>query len=205
MDLKSTTNPVPAPVLLRMVAFAMDCLFIIFLTLTVGQLFFAAELAEGFKTLEEYQSQLQTLDKSLQDGNQSAKAEIDRKAEELFQEPTYVELVESITIMIFCLFGLAVSYWFLGERFFVGSSLGKRVFSIASMDLRDGYAPGTGICLLRALLKTIPILQQWLAFSFLIALFNQRRMAGHDYICRTMVIRGMVASKTQEASTIHPE
>ncbi|MFP6899362.1 MAG: RDD family protein [Opitutales bacterium] len=202
MESKSGIDPTPAPVFLRMIAFGMDCLFIIFATYTVAQFFFQSEMAAAISTMEDYESQLQTLERSLQKGNQSAEAEIRRILEELVQEPSVVEFTKT---MVYCVFWVALTYWFTGERFFAGSSLGKRVFSIASLDLRDGCSPGTGTCLLRALLKTIPILQQLLAVSFLVALFNRRRMAGHDYLCRTMVVRGQVASKTQEESTIHPE
>ena len=198
MEPPAGEEPRPAPFFLRMVAFAMDCIFVIFASLIAVQAFFPDEIASGKLTMESYNEQLQTLEEAMKRGDSSAEASIEGMLKELAQEPSVIAMMNAI---IFSFLWVGIAYWFVGERFFAGSSLGKRMFLLSTLSLRDGKTPGTGIALFRAFLKTIPILQQYLAFSYLVALINRRRMAGHDYVCQTMVIRGRAAPKEQEEST----
>ena len=128
-----------------------------------------------------------------------SKEEAYRELENILKTDT--NLLEMVRVIILSLFWVGFIYWFAGERFFGGSSLGKRMFSLATLNLRDGMPPGTGISFLRAFLKVAPVLLPLLVFSYLIAVFNRRRMAGHDYACRTMVIRGQFSFREREEST----
>ncbi len=200
MELTVGEEPSPAPFSLRMVAFVMDSILVFFVACTMVHLFFPTEKTAARETwTNDYKIQLQALEESLQQGNQSSGAEMQRKIEAFLQEPS---LLEFLSVIISSMFWAGLSYWFLGERFFAGSSLGKRMFSIASLSLHDKQPPRTGICFLRAFLKTISVLHLLLIINFLLPLFNRRRMAGHDYVCRTMVVRRSTTRERKEASTI---
>ena len=148
--------------------------------------------------MEAYNERIHDLGEAVASGDASAEESIRHTFESLFQEPSVLEMTQAIVL---CFLWMGVSYWFAGERFFKGSSLGKRVFSLTTLHLPDGKTPGTGIALLRAFLKTIPFIQQFLLFSYLIPLFNRRRMTGHDYLCKTMVVRDQPISMKREEST----
>ena len=188
----------PAPLFLRMVAFVMDCIFVIFASLILVQGFFPDEIASGRKTMESYNEEMLTLEEAANRGDNTANESMKRLLENLIQEPSWIAMMNAVILSFLC---TAIIYWFVGERFFAGSSLGKRMFSLATINLVDGEAPGTGVALFRSFLKAIPLVQQYLALSYLVALFNRRRMTGHDYACRTVVIRGHVTVKEQEEST----
>ena len=188
----------PAPLFLRMVAFVMDCIFVVFASLILVQGFFPDEIASGRKTMESYNDEMLTLEEAANRGDRTANEAMQRLLENLIQEPSWVAMIEAVILSFLC---TAITYWFVGERFFAGSSLGKRMFSLATINLTDGNAPGTGIALFRSFLKAIPLVQQYLTLSYLVALFNRRRRTGHDWACRTVVIRGQVKVKEQEEST----
>ena len=191
-------EPPPAPIFLRMVAFAMDWVLVIFASLAAVQVFSPDEMAAGLEVLESYEERFLELQEAQERGEGVSDKAFLELQNSLKSEPSIVEM---FAIMALSLLSTGVCYWFAGERFFGGSSLGKRMFSLASMNLRDGTPPGTGISLLRAFLKTIPSMYPLLALSYLPALFTRRRMAGHDYACSTMVIRCHPPAKEQEDST----
>ena len=227
-----------------MVAFAMDCVFVLLASFAAAQTFFPDEMESGMQTSRRYVERLQDLEEGTKgeanatgttstaetlklDQNQSLNESGDSNAtkataaqKKQSKEKAYRELqknlqadpalMEMATVIVFSLFWVSFIYWFAGERFFGGSSLGKRMFSLATVDLRTGVPPLTRIALLRVFLKIIPFIfwpfiggvaYPLLALSYLIAAFNQRFMAGHDYACRTMVIRGQFSLKEQEEST----
>ena len=55
-------QPLPAPLFLRMVAFAMDCIFVIFASLAAAQAFFPVEIETGMETWKTYVERLQNLE-----------------------------------------------------------------------------------------------------------------------------------------------
>ncbi|MFP6855489.1 MAG: RDD family protein [Opitutales bacterium] len=224
----------PAPFFLRMAAFALDCVFILFAASTILPIFHSAEIAAASKTFANHVERFKELSSndrhqtnesgvresaqpSLLDANQSHDGRIETKGnansdattksfedarkalEQSFEnDPSIISI---ITLFSLNLFWVGFAYWLIGERLFGGSSLGKRMFSLATVDLRDGLPPRTGICLLRAALKAFPALTFIFVFSYLIAPFNRRFLAGHDFACRTIVIRGQFSSKDREEST----
>jgi len=231
----SGEHPLPAPFFLRMVAFAMDCIFVILASLAVAQAFFPNDIQAGFNTWNSYLRQFQDLEEGIQKkstGNESSKSSGETNLDQnntlgesndslessasvvpkvKSKEDAILELqeslrsdsrlVECVRIIVFSLFWVGFVYWFAGERFYAGSSLGKRMFSLATIDLRDGMAPLCGISLLRAFFKIAPVLMPLLTFSYFIVFFNRRFMAGHDFACRTMVIRGQSPLREREEST----
>ena len=70
MEPPAGEEPRPAPFFLRMVAFAMDCIFVIFATALAMQTFFPDEWANGAEKLVQYSEQLQTLEESARRGSQ---------------------------------------------------------------------------------------------------------------------------------------
>jgi len=188
----------PAPIFLRMVAFAMDWIFVIFASLAAVQVFYPDEMAAGLEVLQSYEERFLELQEAQQRGEGVSDKAFLELQNSLKNEPRIAKMFGAMALSLLT---AGVLYWFAGERFFGGSSLGKRMFSLATMKLRDGKSPGTGISLLRALLKTIPFMYPLLSLSYLTALFTRRRMAGHDYACSTMVTRCHPPAKTQEEST----
>ena len=219
----------PAPFFLRVLAFGIDCVFVALLTNLSVQGFFSNEFTAYDEARVRYANRLQELrefhDKdtnantpshSLDDSNstqitanpdkeletagvsprQSKKEAMRQLQEQARQDPA---LNNMLLIVVISVIVLNFSYWFVGERFFKGSSLGKRVFSLNTRTVRGESMPGTGICMLRTFAKVAPLtilellLQSYLCLvvlCYLIPFFNQHRMAGHDLLCRTMVIRG---------------
>jgi uncharacterized RDD family membrane protein YckC len=82
-------------------------------------------------------------------------------------------------------------YFAIGEAFFAGSSLGKRICRIRSVSTITLEAPPILSGVVRGGLKTITVLWLFpiaLAATFLALLFNKRRQLGHDLCARTAVI-----------------
>lgn len=82
-------------------------------------------------------------------------------------------------------------YFAIGEAFFAGSSLGKRICRIRSVCTTTLGAPPVFSGILRGGLKTVTILWLFpvaLAATFLALFFNKRRQLGHDLCARTAVI-----------------
>lgn len=82
-------------------------------------------------------------------------------------------------------------YFALGEAFFAGSSLGKRICRIRSVSTVTLEPPPMLAGIIRGGLKTITLF--WLfplafAASLLALMFNQRRQLGHDLCARTVVV-----------------
>ena len=190
--------PDPAPLSQRMIAFVLDCIFIVFATLVAAQTFFPNEMTAGRETLERYNRKIHKLEEEVKKGDPSAEKSILKELENIVHEPSLQQMKEAIALSFLL---VSVSYWFVGERFFAGSSFGKRMFSLATLNLRTGQTPGTGTALGRALLKTIPFIKGLFLFSYLIVFVNKRRLSGHDFLCRTMVVRHHPSSRKGEAST----
>jgi uncharacterized RDD family membrane protein YckC len=82
-------------------------------------------------------------------------------------------------------------YFALGEAFFAGSSLGKRICRIRSVSTVTLGAPPIMAGIVRGGLKTLTL---YLFFPFVMIatlaalFFNRRRQMGHDFMSRTAVI-----------------
>lgn len=81
-------------------------------------------------------------------------------------------------------------YFFLNTLFTQGSSLGKRVFRLRVISTQTFEPLGIFDSAVRSGLKaiTLCVLFPLLISSYLIAFFNARRLAGHDFLCRSIVI-----------------
>jgi uncharacterized RDD family membrane protein YckC len=85
-------------------------------------------------------------------------------------------------------------FWFyfaIGEAFFSGSSLGKRICRIRSVSLITLGAPPALAGIVRGGLKAITlfwIFPVMLLATFIALFFNKRRQLGHDLLSRTAVV-----------------
>lgn len=82
-------------------------------------------------------------------------------------------------------------YFAVGEAFFAGSSLGKRICRIRSVSTINLGPPPVFAGIVRGGLKTVTLF--WLfpiafAATFLALFFNNRRQLGHDLCARTTVV-----------------
>lgn len=82
-------------------------------------------------------------------------------------------------------------YFALGEAFFAGSSLGKRICRIRSISTVTIGRPPVMAGIVRGGLKTIALF--WIfpllfLANFLTLFFNKRRQLGHDWFSRTTVV-----------------
>jgi uncharacterized RDD family membrane protein YckC len=82
-------------------------------------------------------------------------------------------------------------YFAIGEAFFAGSSLGKRICRIRSISTVTLGAPPILAGIIRGGLKTVTLF--WLfpiafAATFITLFFNKRRQLGHDLCARTAVV-----------------
>jgi uncharacterized RDD family membrane protein YckC len=82
-------------------------------------------------------------------------------------------------------------YFAIGEAFFAGSSLGKRICRIRSISTVTLGPPPILAGIIRGGLKTVTLF--WLfpiafAATFIALFFNKRRQLGHDLCARTVVV-----------------
>lgn len=89
----------------------------------------------------------------------------------------------------FTVFSLWI-YFSFSEILMRGASIGKRVFSIKAISATTFKNPSTFDSLLRSGLKTLTLLAFFpiLLVNYFIAFFTKRNQAGHDILCRTLVI-----------------
>lgn len=81
-------------------------------------------------------------------------------------------------------------YFFLNSLCTKGSSLGKRVFRLRVISTQTFESLGIFDSAVRSGLKSITLCVFFplLMVSYVIAFFNARRLAGHDYLCKSIVI-----------------
>jgi uncharacterized RDD family membrane protein YckC len=80
-------------------------------------------------------------------------------------------------------------YFALSEVMMQGSTLGKKVFKLQTIDLKTLKKPNGKTILIRNCFKTISvtIVFPLLLINFIIPFFNRSRLAGHDLLSKTMV------------------
>ena len=117
-----------------------------------------------------------------------------------FPEPSK-SLAEALTIanelQLFCFW----LYFAIGEAFFAGSSLGKRICRIRSVSTVTLGKPPIMAGIVRGGLKTLTIYLFFPIgmFATLVTLFfNKRRQMGHDIMSRTAVIDEKIANNSKD-------
>ena len=102
-------------------------------------------------------------------------------------KPQYQTMTEFTSIFTFLMFW---AYFFLSEYFMNGSSLGKCVFRLRTIDITTLETPSTLLCFLRAGTKTLSLLVlfPFLLVNYLIFFFTKNNRAVHDLLNSTIVI-----------------
>lgn len=165
----------PAPMLQRTLAFAMDlslltviAVFLLEVILLPSE--FPHELQETRKLMHDlsFYDQIQAVDELSPSARNMA----------VFSFNTY----------LFCFW----VYFFLSELFMKGTSLGKKTFGLAIVSVKTGEKPGVFDSSFRALSKALGLMALppfLLLFNYFAPFFNKSRRAGHDFICKTMVVQ----------------
>ena len=179
----------PAPLLKRIIAFAMDFILIILL------LQLMADFMPNFwsnNTQDEFKSLLQQATLLAQE-NQMNSEEMSQFIDQSRLSP---ETYEMLMAMVVWACFLPILYFFIGERFFFGKSLGKATFGLRTVRM-DGTdlppspfrqffrAAGKG---LSALILITPFLLPGL-MNFLFCFLNRQRRCLHDMISGTITIQ----------------
>lgn len=124
---------------------------------------------------------------------QSEAAERGEQVPSLFSsEEMSAELIRFVQTATLTTFALFWAFFTLSPMLMGGSTLGMRVFNLRIVRADIPLPAGFRAFLFRGFAKTfcLQILSPFLWVFFLLAAFNYRRMAGHDYLARTRVIRG---------------
>lgn len=187
----------PAPLLKRIIAFAMDFILIILLLQLMAH--FLPNFW-GNNTQDEFKSLLQQATLLAQE-NQMNSEEMSQFIDQSRLSP---ETYEMLMAMVVWACFLPILYFFIGERFFFGKSLGKATFGLRTVRM-DGTdlppspfrqffrAAGKGLC---SLILITPFLLPGL-MNFLFCYLNRQRRCLHDMIGGTITIQE--TSKKEES------
>lgn len=168
----------PAGLGVRAIAFILDCVMIgaityLILTTILFPIFHPGFL-EAFRTfIEQQQSAPNMSFFEMMD----AQLKFEMQHQQAFLESQY------LFVMIVWI------YFAMSEILMQGSTLGKKVFRLQTIDLNTLKNPSGKTILIRNCLKTISmtILPPLLLINFIIPLFNRFRLAGHDLLSKTMI------------------
>ena len=190
-DNESSNQPIllPAPLTKRMIAFAMDFILLVLLLQLLAH--FMPKFWD-IHTQEEFQSLLHQATLLPQDEQMDS----EQMAHFIEQSGLSPETYEMLMAMVAWACFLPILYFFLGERFFGGKSLGKATFGLVSVKMGgDGTPPTPMRQFFRTLLKGLsglilitPFLLPGL-MNFLFCLLNKQRRCLHDIIGGTITIQ----------------
>ena len=184
-----SANLEPAPLFKRIIAFAMDFILIILLLQLMAH--FLPNFWDN-NTQNEFKSLLQQATLLAQE-NQMNSEEMSQFIDQSRLSP---ETYEMLMAMVVWACFLPILYFFIGERFFFGKSLGKATFGLRTVRM-DGTdlppspfrqffrAAGKG---LSALILITPFLLPGL-MNFLFCFLNRQRRCLHDIISGTITIQ----------------
>lgn len=184
----SLTNFEPAPLIKRIVAFAMDFILIILLLQLLAH--FMPRLWD-IHTQEEFQKLLQQATLLPQEEQMDS----EEMAKFIQQSDLSPETYEMLTAMIIWACFLPVLYFFIGERFFAGKTLGKATFGLSSVRMDGQLMPPSPFRLffraackgLSTLILVTPFLLPGL-MNFLFCFLNRKRRCLHDILGATITV-----------------
>jgi uncharacterized RDD family membrane protein YckC len=170
----------PASIPLRALAFALDFVLISAMaSIIIWKIALPQSHPAAFSELTEWTQQLVTW---YGERDMAPETDIPEPSKDLSRALATASELQMLTFWL---------YFALGEAFFAGSSLGKRICRIRSVSTVTLSPPPVMAGIVRGGLKTLAL---YLFFPFgmfatLIALFfNKRRQMGHDMMSRTAVI-----------------
>lgn len=179
----------PAPLIKRMIAFAMDFILIILLLQLLAH--FMPRLWD-IHTQEEFQKLLQQATLL----PQQEQMDSEEMARFIQQSELSPETYEMLMAMVVWACFLPILYFFIGERFFRGRSLGKATFGLCSVRLDGQELPPSpfrqffrAVCKgLSCLILITPFLLPGL-MNFLFCFLNRKRRCLHDIIGASITIQ----------------
>ena len=197
---KSTQSPhlEPAPLIKRLIAFVMDFILIILLLQLLAHFmpsFWDTHSQEEFQNLLHQATLL------------PKEEQMDSEEMALFiqQSDLSPETYEMLMAMVVWACFLPILYFFIGERFFSGKSLGKATFGLSSVRM-DGFdlAPSPFRQFFRAVCKGLSTLLLITPFllpglmNFLFCLINRKRRCLHDLVGATLTIQETSSKKVSK-------
>ena len=177
----------PAPIFKRSIAFAMD-FFLLILLLQLLVHLFPNLYPEKIKTeFYDLLSQASAMAKSEQMDSKRMQSLL---ADSNLSPATYEML---LTLFVTAAF-LPILYFYFGDAFFRGQTLGKTTFKLSAISLKKDSPPNHIKLFLRSVLKGLASLLLISPFmlpgllNFFFSFFNKRRRCIHDYIGGTVTI-----------------
>ncbi|MDP0496785.1 MAG: RDD family protein [Verrucomicrobiota bacterium JB024] len=184
------TPPPPLPrragLGMRALAFLMDGLLVFFFTLfLLIKILLPQNHAEGMRDM------VQTVDSYA-----AAVQEAQRNGEPTPPAPEPAEDSPMVQMLAYSWQIMIITFWVyfgLVEALCKGTSLGKRTFGLRAIKIQTGQPASPFEYALRGGIKTLTLLfplplPMLLWVNYLIPFFNGNRRAGHDFLCRTVVI-----------------
>ena len=176
-----------APFSTRILSFLLDVILVIALLVTVlGKFVLPAKYPQEMHKMEMIISQYA--------------AEIEQQAAQNEKTPALPEFPDEIQEMMHFIqtFTLVFVwlYFALSEILLQGSSLGKKIFRLRVLSTRTGEPISLLESIIRGGFKAMTLLSFFplLTASYIIFFFNKNRLAGHDYLCRSIVVEDLVLS-----------
>ena len=178
----------PAPLLKRMVAFAMDFILLVLLLQLLAH--FMPNFW-GQNTKEEFHQLLQQA--TLLPKEEQMDAE--RMAEFLNHSALSPETYEMLMAMVVWACFTPILYFFIGERFFGGQTLGKATFRLRSVPFPASTHPSAFRIFFRATIKglsTLVLITPFLLpglMNFFFCFINRNRRCLHDLVGGTLTVQ----------------
>jgi len=180
---------VPASLFKRMIAFAMDFILIVLLLQLLAHFmpnFWGTHTEEEFKNLLHQATLL----------SQEEQMDSAQMADFIMKSDLSPETYEMLMAMVIWACFLPIFYFFIGERFFSGKTLGKATFGIRSVREENIQIPPSpfrqffrAVCKgLSALTLITPFLLPGL-LNFLFCFLNRKRRCLHDLIGGTISVQ----------------
>ena len=167
----------PANLGVRAIALILDCVMIGAITYLIATTILYPIFHPGFiDKLQAFLEQQSSADMGLME-MMKAQADFEMANPEPFLDTQYL-----FTIIVWV-------YFALSEILMQGSTLGKKVFRLQTIDLNTLKYPTGKTILIRNCVKTISIviLPPLFLINCIIPFFNRFRLAGHDLLSKTMI------------------
>jgi len=179
---------IPASLVKRMIAYGMDVILLFILLQLVALLIpnlFGETAQKEFNKLVHEVSLLRNEDRF----------DSSRMANFLQESNITHETYDMLISILFTCFCLPVLYFFCGDNYFKGQTLGKATFGLRTVLLDNFAQPSAGKVLIRSILKSfasVSLLTPFLLPGFLnfcFCLFNRKKRCVHDYLSKTITVQ----------------
>tara|TARA_B100002019_G_scaffold43485_1_gene36470 strand:- start:177 stop:791 length:615 start_codon:yes stop_codon:yes gene_type:complete len=179
---------IPASLVRRTIAFGMDAILLFILLQLVALLipnFYDESSQKEFNRLV-YEVSLLRNDEQFDSANMAKFIQ-----ESKLSEQTYGMLIGMLITSLI----IPISYFFAGESFFKGQTLGKATFGLRTV-LKDKFEhPSMGKILLRSVIKSFASISLITPFmlpgflNFCFCLFNRKKRCVHDFLSNTVTVQ----------------